>query len=148
MPFSSGCASCLIGKQPKKKISSCCAPDRFLGFATLRLLDPAAAARELERTVRDLGFVGALINGHVNGRYLDDKFFWLLFESAEALAALPASPDSAQASGRRLLRRLAPEVSAFLSIAGAGWHIETGIHALRLILGGVFDRFPALLVNT
>jgi uncharacterized protein len=49
-------------------------PERFLGFATLPMLDPAAAARELERTVRDLNFVGALINGHVNGRYLDDKF--------------------------------------------------------------------------
>jgi predicted TIM-barrel fold metal-dependent hydrolase len=48
-------------------------PDRFLGFATLPLLDPAAAARELERAVRDLGFVGAMINGNINGRFLDDK---------------------------------------------------------------------------
>jgi predicted TIM-barrel fold metal-dependent hydrolase len=54
-------------------------PDRFRGFATLPLRDPAAAAGELERTVRELGFVGALINGHVNGRYLDDKFFWPVF---------------------------------------------------------------------
>ena len=123
-------------------------PDRFLGFATLPLLDPAAAARELERTVRDQGFVGALINGHVNGRYLDDKFFWPVFESAEALGVPiylhpqvpPKSVVDAYYSG------FAPEVSAFLSIAGAGWHIETGIHALRLILGGVFDRFPALQV--
>jgi predicted TIM-barrel fold metal-dependent hydrolase len=49
--------------------------DRFRGFATLPMLNPTAAASELERVVRDLGFVGALINGHVNGRYLDDKFF-------------------------------------------------------------------------
>ena len=49
-------------------------PDRFRGFATLPLGDPAAAAAELERAVRDDGFVGALINGHVNGRYLDDTF--------------------------------------------------------------------------
>jgi len=123
-------------------------PDRFLGFATLPLLDPAAAARELERTVRDLGFVGALINGHVNGRYLDDKFFWPVFECAEALGVpiymhpqVPPQPVvDAYYSG------FAPEVSAFLSIAGAGWHIETGVHCLRLILGGVFDRFPALQV--
>jgi hypothetical protein len=40
----------------------------------------------------------------------------------------------------------APEVSAFLSIAGAGWHIDNGVHCLRLILGGVFDRFPALQI--
>jgi uncharacterized protein len=61
-------------------------PDRLLGFATLPMTDPAAAARELERTVRDLHFVGALINGHVNGRYLDDNFFWPVFECAEALS--------------------------------------------------------------
>jgi uncharacterized protein len=123
-------------------------PDRFLGFATLPMLDPAAAARELERTVRDLGFVGALINGHVNGRYLDDKFFWPVFESAEALGVpiymhiqIPPKPViDAYYSG------FAPEVSAFLSIAGSGWHIDNGVHCLRLILGGVFDRFPGLQI--
>ncbi|MGC2675899.1 MAG: amidohydrolase family protein, partial [Mycobacterium sp.] len=60
-------------------------PERFLGFATLPMRDPDAAVAELERTVRDHGFVGALINGHVDGRYLDDPFFWPVFESAEAL---------------------------------------------------------------
>src|SRR5580692_13212159 len=60
-------------------------PDRFLGFATLPMLDPTAAARELERAVRDLSFVGAMINGNINGRFLDDKFFWPVLESAEAL---------------------------------------------------------------
>src|SRR5271169_7103603 len=60
-------------------------PGRFLGFATLPMGDPEAAAAELERTVRDHGFVGALINGHVNGRFLDDPFFWPVFEAAEAL---------------------------------------------------------------
>jgi uncharacterized protein len=123
-------------------------PDRFLGFATLPMLDPAAAARELERTVRDLGFVGALINGHVNGRYLDDKFFWPVFECAEALGVpiylhpqIPPKPVvDAYYSG------FAPDVSAFLSIAGVGWHIDTGVHCLRLVMGGVFDRFPALQI--
>jgi predicted TIM-barrel fold metal-dependent hydrolase len=123
-------------------------PDRFLGFATLPMLDPAAAARELERTVRDLRFVGAMINGHVNGRYLDDKFFWPVFECAEALGVpiymhiqIPPKPVIDAYYGG-----FAPEVSAFLSIAGGGWHIDNGIHCLRLILGGVFDRFPALQI--
>jgi uncharacterized protein len=123
-------------------------PDRLLGFATLPMLDPAAAARELERTVRELGFVGAMINGHVNGRYLDDKFFWPVFECAEALRVpiylhiqVPPKPVvDAYYSG------FAPEVSAFLSIAGSGWHIDNGVHCLRLILGGVFDRFPKLQI--
>jgi predicted TIM-barrel fold metal-dependent hydrolase len=123
-------------------------PDRLLGFATLPMLDPAGAARELERTVRDLGFVGAMINGHVNGRYFDDKLFWPVFESAEALGVpiymhiqIPPKPVvDAYYSG------FAPEVSAFLSIAGSGWHIDNGVHCLRLILGGVFDRFPKLQI--
>ena len=123
-------------------------PDRFLGFATLPLLDPAAAARELERTVRDLGFVGAMINGNINGRFLDDKFFWPVLECAEALGVpiylhvqVPPKPVvDAYYSG------FAPEISAFFSIAGAGWHIENGVHCLRMILGGVFDRFPKLQI--
>jgi predicted TIM-barrel fold metal-dependent hydrolase len=106
-------------------------PDRFLGFATLPMLDPAAAARELERTVRDLGFVGVLINGHINGRYLDDKFFWPVFECAESLGVpiylhpqIPPKPVvDTYYSG------FAPDVSSFLSIAGCGWHIETGCTA-------------------
>ncbi len=123
-------------------------PDRFLGFATLPMLDPAAAARELERTVRDLRFVGALINGHVNGRYLDDKFFWPVFECAEALGVpiymhIQIPPKSVVDA---YYASFAPEVSAFLSIMGAGWHIDNGVHCLRLILGGVFDRFPALQI--
>ncbi|HZW80354.1 MAG TPA: amidohydrolase family protein [Candidatus Deferrimicrobiaceae bacterium] len=123
-------------------------PERLLGFATLPLLDPAAAARELERTVRDLHFVGALINSNVHGRHFDDKFFWPVFECAEALGVpiylhpqIPPKPVvDAYYSG------FAPEISAFLSIAGVGWHIDTGVSALRLILGGVFDRFPALQI--
>jgi len=123
-------------------------PRRLLGFATLPMLDPAAAASELERTVRDLHFVGALINGHINGRYLDDQFFWPVFECAEALGVpvylhpqIPPKPVvDTYYSG------FAPAISAFLSLAGAGWHIETGVHAIRLILGGVFDRFPGLQI--
>ena len=123
-------------------------PDRFFGFATLPMRDPAAAVRELERCVHDLHFVGALINGHVNGRYLDDKFFWPVFECAEALGVpiymhiqIPPKPVVDAYYGG-----FAPEVSAFLSIAGGGWHIDNGVHCLRLILGGVFDRFPALQI--
>src|ERR1700759_485204 len=121
-------------------------PGRFLGFAPLPMGDPDAAAAELERTVGDHGFVGALINGHVNGRFLDDKFFWPVFESAETLGVPiylhPTVPPQPVIDA--YYKGFSPGVSAMLSIAGAGWHIDTGIHCLRLILGGVFDRFPRL----
>ena len=123
-------------------------PDRFRGFATLPMRDPAAAVAELERTVRDHGFVGALINGHVDGRYLDDPFFWPVFESAEALDVPiylhPTVPPRPVIDA--YYQGFAPAVSAKLAVAGLGWHIDTGIHCVRLILGGVFDRFPKLQV--
>jgi uncharacterized protein len=60
-------------------------PSRFAGFAALPTAAPDTAADELERTIRDYGFKGALINGHTRGRYLDDTFFWPILERAEAL---------------------------------------------------------------
>ncbi|KAF9880478.1 amidohydrolase 2 [Colletotrichum karsti] len=123
-------------------------PDRFRGFATLPMSDPTAAAKELERAVDELKFVGALINGHVNERYLDDKFFWPVLETAERLGvpiylhpqAPPKGVVDAYYSG------FAPPVSNALSLAGLGWHIDTGVHCIRLILSGVFDRYPNLQI--
>jgi len=123
-------------------------PDRLAGFAALPTAKPEKAAKELERMVRDHGFKGAVINGHNRGRYLDDKFFWPIFESAEALAVPiylhPTQPPrpviEASYSG------FSPIVTDILSGAGWGWHIETAIHVIRLILGGVFDRYPRLQI--
>lgn len=101
---------------------------RFLGFATLPMRNPAAAAEELERVVRDHGFVGALINGHVNGRYLDDSFFWPVFEIAEKLRVPiylhPTIPPQRVIDA--CYRGIEPLVSARLAAAGAGRHIDTG----------------------
>lgn len=123
-------------------------PDRFRGFATLPMRDPGAAAGELERAVRDHAFVGAMINGHINGRYLDDEFFWPVFESAETLDVPiylhPVGPP--QPVVEACYGGFDPEVSARLATAGGGWHVDTAIHCLRLILGGVFDRFPNLQI--
>ena len=124
-------------------------PDRFAGFAVLPTADPGAAAAELERTVREFGFKGAAINGHTRGRYLDDAFFWPFLERAEALhvpiyihPTMPPQPViQAYYTGN-----FAPEVTRMLAMAGWGWHIETAVHVLRLILSGAFDRFPDLQV--
>jgi predicted TIM-barrel fold metal-dependent hydrolase len=97
-------------------------PTRFAGLAVLPTAVPDKAAEELQRRIGE-GFKGAVINGHNRGRYLDDKFYWPIFERAEAL-----------------------DVNNTLSAAGWGWHIETSVHIIRLILGGVFDRYPKLQI--
>jgi uncharacterized protein len=123
-------------------------PQRFAGLAALPTLLPDKAAAELDRCIRELGFRGALINGHSRGRYMDDKFFWPIFERAEALSAPiylhPTRPPQAVVEAQ--YAGFAPEVNFVFSTSGFGWHIETAIHVIRLILGGVFDRFPKLQV--
>jgi hypothetical protein len=121
-------------------------PGRFAGLATLPVAQPPAAVAELNRAVRDYGFAGAMINGHVSGRYLDDADFWPIFECAEALGVpiylhpnRPPEPVVAASYGG-----FEPVVSSALATGAWGWHVETGLHALRLIVAGVFDRFPRL----
>jgi len=112
-------------------------PDRYSGFAHLPMQDAKAAAGELERAMRQLGFVGAMINGHTNGQYLDHPSLYPFWERAEALGAViylhPADPPSTMPAleGTYGLRRATWE-----------WGVETGSHALRLIFAGHFDRFP------
>jgi 2,3-dihydroxybenzoate decarboxylase len=112
-------------------------PDRYLGFAHLPMQDAKAAADELERCVEDLKFSGAMINGHTNGQYLDHPSLSPFWERVEALDTLiylhPTDPvtPAPVLEGHKGLRRATWE-----------WTFETGSHALRLIFGGVFDRFP------
>jgi hypothetical protein len=121
-------------------------PKRFGGFATLAMKTPATAATELERCVTRLGFQGALLNGTTGGLFLDDPRFLPVFEAATHLGVPiylhPAPPPEpvreAHYSG------LSGELGFLLSIAGWGWHAETGLHTLRLIVSGLFDRLPGL----
>jgi uncharacterized protein len=121
-------------------------PDRFAGFAHLPTPDPDAAADELERTVSELGFLGAMVNGHTNGRFLDDPAFEVLLERAERLGVpLYLHPVPPPAAVREAYYDgFSPPVTWFLSCAAIGWHFETGLHVLRMVLGGVFERHPGL----
>jgi uncharacterized protein len=122
-------------------------PTRFAGFAALPTAAPDAAADELERTVRTHDFKGAIINGHSQGRYLDDTFFWPILERAEALQVplyLHPTPPPQQVIAASYTGNFAPEVAVALSTSAWGWHIETALHALRLILSGAFDHYPRL----
>jgi predicted TIM-barrel fold metal-dependent hydrolase len=117
-------------------------PSRFSGFAMLPTQSPKAAAMELERTVNDLGFKGALINGHTHGCYLDDTSFHILLQKAENLDVPiyihPTDPPK-QISETYFLN--SPTL-----ITGWGWSVETATHLLRMIVNGVFDRHPNLKI--
>jgi len=123
-------------------------PDRFAGFATLPTADPQAAADELERAAVELGFVGALVNSTLgsNDAFLDDARFEPLLDRFERLGVplyLHPAPPSA-ALREVLYSGLAPGVAGRLATGAWGWHAEAGLHVLRMIATGVFDRHPAL----
>ena len=125
-------------------------PGRFQGFATLPTPDPAAAARELERSVTRLGLKGAMIFGRTRDRSADAAEFGGIFEAAASLRVPlylhPQVPDlpvrESYYSG------LGAEIDLTLAMGGIGWHYETGVQLLRMILSGVFDRYPDLQVIT
>lgn len=116
-------------------------PARFAGFAALPMHDPQQAARELERAVHELGFKGSLVNGHTHGRYYDDPAYDAFWECMQALdVPLYLHPTDACVQPQVLAGH--PELSG----AAWGWGVETASHALRLLFGGVFDRFPRLKI--
>ncbi len=124
-------------------------PTRFAGFATLPMTNPEDAANELERTVRSFGFKGAMINGITNGLFLDDPSFLPIFERAIALSVpIYLHPGFPPAPVREVYYAgpFDPSVNFILSRQGWGWHSEVGLHALRLIISGIFDRLPTLQI--
>jgi gamma-resorcylate decarboxylase len=121
---------------------------RYGGFAALPLQDPAAAAGELERCVKQLGFHGALVNGFSNlgdaatGLYYDDPRFLPFWERAETLGAPIYLHPRDPLPGNQGIYEGHPE------LFGAVWTftVETATHALRLMTSGLFDRFPKLTI--
>jgi 2,3-dihydroxybenzoate decarboxylase len=116
-------------------------PTRFAGLAAAAPQDPATAAKEIERGVRKLGFKGVIINSHTHGEYLDDAKFWPLFEACEALDVPIYLHPQGLSKGL-----VAPFLEAGLDGAIYGFGVETGLHLLRIIVKGVFDRFPRLQI--
>jgi predicted TIM-barrel fold metal-dependent hydrolase len=123
-------------------------PSRFRGFAHLPLLTPDAAADELERTVKDLGFHGVLVNGATGGRFLDAPEFDPVLAKAEQLdvpiylhPGIPTEPVRAA-----YFDGLPGNFSFTMALSAWGWHADTAIHTLRLVLSGALDRHPGLKI--
>jgi predicted TIM-barrel fold metal-dependent hydrolase len=110
--------------------------------------DPEEAASELTRCVTKLGFKGALISGTINDRFLDDPVFEPVLAEAEKLGVPlylhPAPPPAAVYDV--YFRGLPADIAGSLATSAWGWHVETGLHCLRLVAAGVFDRFPKLQI--
>jgi uncharacterized protein len=123
-------------------------PQRFGAFAALPMSAPEQAAEELERAVADLGHLGAMIYGQTRGVFVDDPSVRPVLAAAERLSVPiylhPAPPPAAVAEA--YFSGLAPDRSLALATAGWGWHAECGMHVLRMVLGGVFERFPSLQI--
>jgi 5-carboxyvanillate decarboxylase len=116
-------------------------PGRFSGLTAVAPQDPERAAEEIERGARSLGFHGVIINSHTHNEYLDDPRFWPIFEAAEALDTPVYLHPNTPSRGL-----IGPLLDAGLDGAIFGFAVETGLHLLRLIVAGVFDRFPRLRV--
>ena len=116
---------------------------RFAGFAVLPMKEPKAAAEELARCVKEHGFVGALIDNHVDGKYYDGEEYYPVFESAQELDVPiylhPTWPSEDMAT--RYTGNFTAGAAASIASSGFGWHSETALHSLRLYAAGLFDRF-------
>ncbi|MFI0900259.1 amidohydrolase family protein [Streptomyces sp. NPDC020983] len=123
-------------------------PGRFAAFAALPTAAPEAAARELDRCVTELGFVGTLINGRTEGEFLDAPRFDPVLATAGRLGVPvylhPSMPPRAVTEAS--YGGLSPLVTGRLQTAAWGWHVETAEHFIHMVLSGVFDRYPDLQI--
>lgn len=118
-------------------------PDRFRGFATLATPDPASAAAEVDRAVSTLGLDGVLLHTLSGDEFHDLPKYWDIFAAAEQhrvpIYLHPSLPPTAAVEAYY-------DGFGLLGTGAPGWHYQTGIGVLRMIIAGVFDRFPALQV--
>lgn len=120
----------------------------FAGFAVLPMAHPEEAAKELERSVKQHGFVGALIDNHVLGKYYDgpeyEPFWKQVHDLDVAIYIHPTWPSDDMAP--QYTGNFTDGASRSLSASGWGWHTDTGLHFLRLFASGLFDKFPKLKI--
>ena len=138
-----------MGRRVNDRLAEICAqkPDRFAAFGALPTADPVAASDELARCVERLGFKGAMIHGTANGMFLDDKRFWPIFERAQKLDVPiylhPSIPLQAVMDAY-----YKDYVQTFPMVIRAAWGftVETATQAIRMVLSGIFDKYPDLKI--
>jgi predicted TIM-barrel fold metal-dependent hydrolase len=127
-------------------------PARFAGFAALPVADPKAAADELSRAVNELGLKGASLNGTYNGVFFDEPEYFPIFQKADELDVPvyfhPGFVDERVSDHYYKGSLILPQVTATFSAYGFGWHADAGIHMMRMILSGIFQKLPDLKLMT
>lgn len=125
-------------------------PGRLEGFAIVPMSDPEAAADELVRAVTEYGFKGLQLNSNINGSYLDNPSLEPIFKQAAKLDIPiylhPALPSKDLFNMLYASDSYSKELAGMMSRAGWGWHIETGLSLLRLVMSGLFDRYNTLQI--
>lgn len=126
-------------------------PDRLAGFGVLAISQPASCATELIRCVRELGFVGALIDNHTaNGTYFDGDEYLPMFQAAVDLDVPiylhPTWPTDQMVSTLYEGDNISLPALRSISASGWGWHSDVGSHILRLFAAGLFDKLPRLKI--
>ncbi|WP_066804643.1 amidohydrolase family protein [Sphingomonas asaccharolytica] len=116
-------------------------PTRFVGMTSIAPQDPEWSAAEIRRGANELGFKGVMVNSHTHGHYLDepqfDPIFRALADTGQPLYIHPQTLPDAMIGGM---------IEAGLDGAIFGFGVETGMHLLRLITTGIFDRYPDLQI--
>lgn len=127
-------------------------PGRFAGWAALPVGNPKAAADELSRAVNELGFKGASLNGNYHARFFDEPEFFPIFEKAAELDVPiylhPGFPNERVADYYYKGENIPQAVSAVFGSYGYGWHVDAGIHMMRMIFSGIFNKLPNLKLMT
>jgi 5-carboxyvanillate decarboxylase len=116
------------------------APARLAGLGAIAPQDPVGAAREIER-IKSLGLCGLIVNSHTFGEYLDAPHYAPIFEAME-MTGLPMYLHPREPAPSLVT----PFLDYGLYFAGWGFAVETGLHAMRLIMSGTFDRYPKLKI--
>jgi len=138
-------------RQANDEIAAQCGkyPGRFSGLASLPVADVPAAVAELERAVTELGLKGAQLTGTFNGEFFDAKKYWPIFAKAAELnvpIALHPGEVAPQVTEHYYQGAWSAAVTTVLAGHAFGWHADTGIHIIRLILSGIFDQYPDLKI--
>ena len=124
-------------------------PGRFYGYAQIPVDVPDEAVKEMERCVKELGFVGVMIQGTFQGHFLDEERFYPIFEKAVELD-IPIYFHPGELSENIINEyykgKWSPMVTNTFSTYGIGWHYDVGVHVLRLILAGILDKLPNLKI--